>query len=260
MRARKRTKVGITTAEKGKEAIRLVKDQDFDVIFLDHMMPDMDGIETLNLLKKETSVGVKNTPVICLTANAVSGAKEEYLAAGINNCGSLENYLDALKTTSETISDNISIIEAAMENEDWENYTIKVHAIKSSMRIIGSMGISTLAEGLEAAGNAKDINRIEKDTPELLSRLRILEKELCDVYKIKREDESNLPLIDLERLKEAYKGIAELASVYDADSIEFILGSFEGYQMPDEEKEGFDSVKRAFSNLDWDELSRLVMG
>ena len=81
----KQTQIAIVTAESGAEALRAAAAQDFDVIFLDHLMLDMDGIETVARLRRETRGGALQTPVICLTANAVSGAKEAYLAAGFTD-------------------------------------------------------------------------------------------------------------------------------------------------------------------------------
>ncbi len=87
----KRTLIKIDTAESGIEALSLAKDRKYDVIFLDHMMPNMDGIETLQRLRTEN---VK-TATICLTANAISGAREEYLAAGFDDY--LTKPIDAVK-------------------------------------------------------------------------------------------------------------------------------------------------------------------
>lgn len=75
----KRTKVNITTADSGKQCLELVEKEKFDIIFMDHMMPEMDGIETFHRLKNNTA------PVIALTANAVAGAKEFYLNEGFND-------------------------------------------------------------------------------------------------------------------------------------------------------------------------------
>ncbi|MCR4992151.1 MAG: response regulator [Lachnospiraceae bacterium] len=68
----------------GEETIRLMRGKKYDMVLLDHMMPKMDGIETLEILKKESLVDEK-TVVIALTANAVVGAKEQYLSAGFND-------------------------------------------------------------------------------------------------------------------------------------------------------------------------------
>ncbi len=76
---------GITPdlAGSGYEAIECARRKTYHVIFMDHMMPKMDGIETLNALRKEKLAG-DSTKVIALTANAVNGIKEEYLAAGFD--------------------------------------------------------------------------------------------------------------------------------------------------------------------------------
>ncbi len=79
----------IDTAESGAQAIELVKQNHYDVIFMDHMMPGMDGIEATQKIRKLT----ENTkdpyyarvPVIALTANALSGMKEKFLAAGMQD-------------------------------------------------------------------------------------------------------------------------------------------------------------------------------
>lgn len=81
----KKTRVRVMTASSGKECLRLVKRQEFDIIFLDHMMPEMDGVETLRQLKETEDNLSKNAPVIALTANAVVGAKEEYIAEGFTD-------------------------------------------------------------------------------------------------------------------------------------------------------------------------------
>lgn len=65
----------------GEEAIDLVKNKTYDIIFLDYMMPGMDGIETLNHLKE---IDGFKTPVVCLTADAVEGSKEKFLSAGFD--------------------------------------------------------------------------------------------------------------------------------------------------------------------------------
>lgn len=72
-----------TLCRSGKETIALMMKEKYDIVFLDHMMPDMDGIETLGFLKEGNLVG--ETKVIALTANAVVGAKEMYLDAGFDD-------------------------------------------------------------------------------------------------------------------------------------------------------------------------------
>jgi len=80
----KRLRVKFEGVNSGKAALEVLKDNHYDMIFLDHMMPDMDGIETLRRIK-ETCPSAENVPVIALTANAINGARETYLDAGFND-------------------------------------------------------------------------------------------------------------------------------------------------------------------------------
>ena len=78
----KRTRMNIVTADSGRKCLELVKKEHFHIIFMDHMMPEMDGIETLHEIQKLTDFPNSDTPVIILTANALSGARESYLSEG----------------------------------------------------------------------------------------------------------------------------------------------------------------------------------
>ena len=81
----KATKIQIDTAKNGASCLELVKKNRYDIIFLDHLMPEMDGIETLQNMKLLEENPNRNTPVIMLTANAIVGAKEEYMEAGFTD-------------------------------------------------------------------------------------------------------------------------------------------------------------------------------
>ena len=80
----KQTKMQIDEAGGGREALDMIADTHYDLIFLDHMMPGMDGIETLHEMEKMDlqASGNEHTPVIMLTANAVVGAEEKYMQEG----------------------------------------------------------------------------------------------------------------------------------------------------------------------------------
>lgn len=79
------TQVKITEAESGAKCLELTKQKRFNIIFLDHMMPEMDGIETLQRIKEDSENLCGNIPVIALTANAISGAKEKYMESGFDD-------------------------------------------------------------------------------------------------------------------------------------------------------------------------------
>jgi len=76
----KPTKVFVTTASSGEECLEKIKESDFNVVLLDHMMPGMDGIETLEKIRMDHP----HLPVYALTANATSGGEEFYVSKGFD--------------------------------------------------------------------------------------------------------------------------------------------------------------------------------
>lgn len=97
---------------------------------------------------------------------------------GVFLCGDIEDYLDALSIFAASISSKSEKIKEAFDSEDVENYTTLVHSLKSSARTIGAVAVSDLARELETAGKQRDLERIKKDTPLLLSMYGALETPL----------------------------------------------------------------------------------
>lgn len=80
-----KTKANVICATSGKEMLELIETDYFDMILLDHMMPNMDGIEALQISKTMEKNKCREVPVIALTANAIVGAREMYLDAGFDD-------------------------------------------------------------------------------------------------------------------------------------------------------------------------------
>ena len=74
----------VTVAASGKECLKMLKTEPVDLIFLDYMMPEMDGIDTLKNIRALGDPKLETVPVVALTANAVSGAREMFLEAGFD--------------------------------------------------------------------------------------------------------------------------------------------------------------------------------
>lgn len=81
----KQMQLSITSIGSGRECLECVAAQHYDVIFLDHMMPEMDGVETYKRMKTLENNQCAETPVVMLTANAISGARERYLEMGFHD-------------------------------------------------------------------------------------------------------------------------------------------------------------------------------
>ena len=78
-------KMQIDTCASGKEAIELIKKNHYDLVFMDHMMPEMDGVETVRIIRSFHDSYYKNLPIVAFTANAVSGVREMFLENGMND-------------------------------------------------------------------------------------------------------------------------------------------------------------------------------
>ena len=74
----------IDTAGSGREAISRFRDNDYDVVFMDHMMPEMDGVEAMKQIRGVAKDMEKNVVIVALTANVVSGAREMFIKEGFN--------------------------------------------------------------------------------------------------------------------------------------------------------------------------------
>lgn len=92
----RRTELKVDLAESGKECLKLTKEKQYHIILMDHMMPELDGVETLQMLRADSSNPNKDAIVIALTANATAGSHEEYLEYGFNDYFSKPIQVDKL--------------------------------------------------------------------------------------------------------------------------------------------------------------------
>ena len=80
----KNTKIHLKAVLRGKDCLEAVRQEHYDIIFLDHMMPEMDGIDVIRKIKSYHDFPNEDTPIIMLTANAISGAEDSYLSEGFS--------------------------------------------------------------------------------------------------------------------------------------------------------------------------------
>ena len=312
----KQTQIRIDTANDGDEGISMSREKKYDIIFLDHMMPGKDGIETLKYMRAMSDNPNRETPVVSLTANAISGAREEYIAAGfqdyltkpidstkleslliqylpkekvrvrgdgtkavtaagttlpswihelegidtqegIEHCGSEAAYLDTVKVFAGSALSGIEDIKGCFRSEDWPNYTIKVHALKSTARIIGAKLLSEMAKRMEDAGNAGEIEKIKVETPALLSIYRSFAEKLAPLCPPKQREEEKMP-IDEATLREAYDTLKEFVASFDYDNAMFVLESLDGYRLPEDEEKRYQNIRTALEKLDWEKAGQIL--
>lgn len=207
----KKTEIRVTACKSGKDALKAMQRKHFDVILLDHMMPEMDGIETLERSRTLEDNKCEGVPVIALTANVVSGVREMYLKAGFTDyigkpidgelfeemlakyipqekitytekkepakenpaeendisqeqldtalgmkyCGGDEEmYREILEIYCEEFDEAVENFERFMAEDNWKNYTVNIHALKSNSLNVGAAALSKRCLELEKAGKA----------------------------------------------------------------------------------------------------------
>lgn len=79
------TGIQVDTAESGEDALKLIEANEYDLVFMDHFMPGMDGVETTEKIRALQDTTKSNLPVIALTADAMAGVKEELMSKGMND-------------------------------------------------------------------------------------------------------------------------------------------------------------------------------
>ncbi len=274
--------------QSGREAITRAEEKEYDVIFMDHMMPDLDGLQTLDILKEHGYLGSR-TKVIALTANAIAGAKEYYISKGFDDyltkpidAEALEDMLlkympkkkilkkaisdvkhnrtlisndderqALIKIFVSTIDESAKKLDEFKEKSDIKNYTIKVHGLKSTARLIGEMSISKKAEALENAGNAGDWDYIETHHKELID-------EYLSIRNTYEGQKSAKKPLDESDLKDALYSIIEMANVCDFTSTEMVLNTLADYEMPEGLDEKLKEIRALLDKLDYEAVASLA--
>ncbi len=335
----KRTGVRIDTADSGTKTLEMVKQKKYDIIYLDHMMPGMDGIETLHAMKGLDGSLNEDTPVIVLTANAVAGSREMYIREGfsdymtkpvsyrslrdslkkylsdekirnrtaagsgtpeaeaaahekesflvyalkdvtdididegIKNSGDAVTLADVIRDYHAGIEENADRIERELSERNIKDYTVHVHALKSSSRLIGAIQLSGMALELENRGNDYLKSSADGDrekAEETLAKLDLKTRELLVLYRSFREKlskaagageeqaDTELPEIAEEDLMEMLEAVREFAEAFDMDTVDNIMGQMERYRMPEERRELTASLKKAVRNVDRDAILSIL--
>ena len=332
----RRYRIKITAASSGEEALAQVESQDYDFIFMDHMMPNMDGIECFHRIRSKSGEYYSQGPIIALTANAIAGSREMFLQEGFNEfvakpidnsllhqiledfipdykknyidemleqnptdepaekdpfdmegidmalalgyCGDdINNFVDLARIFCESAPKTLADIEKYHEQKDWENYAILVHALKSTSKTLGAVGLSDLAWTEEQAGKAADVEKIENNHEALIneykrvielfeSNPKIYEQEETEPAGAGTQlkdgstagaDETNprldgLTEISAEQFDDVVVKLSQLLDTFESDKVQSFIEeqssvSFDGHPL----SELFAPVIRAVDNFDF---------
>ena len=230
--------LSIDTAESGFQAIDKIKNGNiYDIIFMDHMMPKMDGIEATKIIR---GLGYSK-PIIALTANAVVGQAQIFLDNGFDdfvskpiNTKRLNSVLNKfirdkrhVKTVAKPAEINLlplfaqdaksalPVFKSTLLNigtateEELHLYTIKAHAMKSAFANLGEKAFSEMALELEKAGRDGNKSFIAEKTQVLIDALNIfIEKNEKDIREHSTDKDENIAYLrkQLEIIEDSCKG------------------------------------------------------
>lgn len=295
--------VKVSYALSGQEGIDMLQSREYDLIFLDHMMPGMDGIECFHHIRRKADLYYKEIPIVALTANAIAGAREMFMKEGFDDfvskpvessvlqrtlkrhlplskqkradempmaeevlsvveeksvadeirtdtantfiigdldiskgltyCGNRDNYLEILTSQRDGGEELLEQVQRLFQEEDWKNYTIVVHGIKSSMMSIGAVKLSELAKGLEFAGKREEFSYIKNEHDVMVKEFRRVMKILNECpYLSKKETEEemvNKPVISEEEFSAKLEELENASYELDADKMHRILDELSQY-------------------------------
>ncbi|MCR4787783.1 MAG: response regulator [Lachnospiraceae bacterium] len=315
----KQTRVCVDTANDGFEGLTLAYDKKYDIIFFDHMMPEKDGIETLHEMRAQEKNPNLETPAVCLTANAISGAREFYIEAGFDdyltkpidsekledmllhylpedkivmvsadqissddneealsdelkeldkyegidvktgilNSGSVDAYMPLLKIFYESMDEKGNEIENYYKEKDIKNYTIKVHALKSSARLIGAVEFGEIAQELENAGKSEDIGFIDENHATFMEEFHKFKEPLSKLFD-KGGNNEDKPLADPILMAEVFEEIRSAAEDMDCDRLESVFEEMADFRIPDSDVDLYEKLKSAAGMFDYDSITELL--
>ena len=181
-------------------------------------------------------------------------------AIALRNSGSEDALLTVLQIFYDSIETKYSEIVESYSKGDFKNYTIKVHALKSSAKLVGAMELAEKAEKLEMAGKADDIEYINNNNEELLRdygeyKVRLSKYFESDGLNAPADDR---PIADPTLMETLYEALLEGAEAMDIDMIEATFKEIEDYAVPENEKEKFDKLKEYFDSFDYDGMVSIL--
>ncbi|MBQ9550955.1 MAG: DegV family EDD domain-containing protein [Lachnospiraceae bacterium] len=169
--------------------------------------------------------------------------------SAIKNSGSEEAFREILKIFYDSIEEKQAELEGYYEAEDWENYTIKIHALKSSSRITGAMELGNKAELLENAGKERDIAYIREHHREAMEEYLSFREKLASVFSV--EADSFL-------MESVYAELLSAAEAGDGGTIEAIMEELSEFSIPAADKERLALIREKAGAGDYEGIKEVL--
>jgi DegV family protein with EDD domain len=249
--------IGILYLEKSEKSYNLssfIEDEklEYDVMEENELMAEGMSEADFDFAEEEADV---NRPWYC-KIGFIDGD------VAIRNSGSEESFKTVLKIFYESIEEKANELEEFFNDGDWQNFTIKVHALKSSAKLIGAVDFSERALELEMAGKEANIAIIRDKARDFLSDYRHFADELSVLFGCEIPENvittKEKPVADKYILESVYEGLREAAENMSCDGIEDILKEIADYRIPDEDEVKLKAIKEMSDQFDYDAILEIL--
>ncbi|MCR5267725.1 MAG: DegV family EDD domain-containing protein [Lachnospiraceae bacterium] len=179
-------------------------------------------------------------------------------ALALKNSGSEETAEFVFKVFYESIDERADEIESYYQAEDWSNYTIKVHALKSSAKLIGAMDFAEKTYQLEMAGKEGNIDFIREQHEWVMSEYLRFKKLLGKHFADDFAAEEGIPEADASIMESFYDMIKDAAKALDYNALESAFNELREYTIPKADREKFFTLKDHFERFDYEGILKTL--
>ncbi len=172
---------------------------------------------------------------------------------GLINSESADAYLSSMDIFMDHVDDNVAELVRCFQTGDFETYTIKVHGLKSTSRVIGAMVLSTTAAALERAGDDNNLDFIRQEHDAFLELYKKYQTIIAG-----HANEGEKEDISPDELSDAMMALKEYALAEDYTLVEGILESLSAYRLDEKHAGILSKIKTLMNRLDWDGINVIL--
>ena len=177
---------------------------------------------------------------------------------GLEKSGNVDEYLKLLEIFYRDIDNKANMLDRYFKDGNLKDYTIKVHALKSSARLIGATAFGEKAWKLEDAGKREDRDYIFSHHRELIDELLSFKKPLSRVFKDDTASDASKPVPSGEIMQDLWRDMYKAADDMDCDAIDAVIRQIEKYRIPDNYRELYSKVKAAADDYEYEAITDLI--
>lgn len=177
------------------------------------------------------------------------------ITEGLKNCGSKELYINTIENFYKLIDQKTTKIEKCLADGMLRDYTIEVHALKNTARMIGALELSEQFYELEQLGNANEQEILEKKTPNVITLYRSYKPILEPYGKLQEQDKQEVPI---EEMIKSLQILRDAVDSFDLDGADTAMHVIEGYAFPEVFVEKVQELSAYVADVAMEEIMSLT--